>query len=75
MVQNRRRKKCQLTVAGDEGDDDGSAGGRALHQDGEEDGDHQAHDRVSQQRAALKDLTCKKNEQHLILRVHHYLTS
>jgi hypothetical protein len=44
-----------LTVAGDEGDDDGGTGGRALNEDREEDGDHQAHDRVGQQGAVLEN--------------------
>jgi hypothetical protein len=43
----------KLTVAGDEGDDDGGAGGGALNEDGEEDGQHQADDRVCQQSAVL----------------------
>ena len=47
----------QLTVTRDQGDDDRCASGGALHQDREEDGNHQADNRVGQQGAALENGT------------------
>ena len=48
-------KKVELTVARDERDDNWGAGGGALYEDCEEDCDHQTHDRVGKQGAALED--------------------
>ncbi len=45
----------ELTVARDERDDDRGAGRGALDENGEEDGDHQTHDRVGKQGAALEN--------------------